>query len=133
VAGEPKYSEKTFASATLSTTNPTRLDPVLNPGRRGGKQATNCLSYGAAVHFCSTKDQFAQLFIGILVNIGFQVRRGKQYPKAGVMIAYLLTNRASELAALCLNRDGSSKAPVTSWRPGACLSGSIGRVSYSVN
>jgi hypothetical protein len=28
--------------------NPTRPDPDLNPGRRGGKQATNRLSYGAA-------------------------------------------------------------------------------------
>jgi hypothetical protein len=33
---------------TLSTTNPTWLDPGLNPGRRGGKPATNRLSYGAA-------------------------------------------------------------------------------------
>jgi hypothetical protein len=32
----------------LSTTNPTCLDPVSNPGRRGGKPATNRLSYGAA-------------------------------------------------------------------------------------
>jgi hypothetical protein len=37
---KPKYSEKTCPSATLSTTNPTRLDPGLNPGRRGGKPAT---------------------------------------------------------------------------------------------
>jgi hypothetical protein len=28
--------------------NPTRPDPVLNPGRRGGKPATNRLSYGAS-------------------------------------------------------------------------------------
>jgi hypothetical protein len=28
--------------------NPTWLDPVLKPGRRGGKQATNRLSCGAA-------------------------------------------------------------------------------------
>jgi hypothetical protein len=28
--------------------NPTWQDPVLNPGRRGGKPATNRLSYGAA-------------------------------------------------------------------------------------
>jgi hypothetical protein len=35
-------------SATLSNTNPTLLDPVLNPGRRGGKPATNRLSYGVA-------------------------------------------------------------------------------------
>jgi hypothetical protein len=47
--GKPKYSEKTCPSATLSTTNPTWLDPGLNPGRRGGKPATNRLSYGAAI------------------------------------------------------------------------------------
>jgi hypothetical protein len=32
----------------LSTTNPTWLDPGLNPGRRCGKLETNRLSYGAA-------------------------------------------------------------------------------------
>jgi hypothetical protein len=42
--------EETCPSATLSTTNPTCLDPDLNPGRRGGKPATNRLSYGAAFH-----------------------------------------------------------------------------------
>jgi hypothetical protein len=41
--GKPKYSEKTCHSATLST-NRTWLDP----GRRGGKPATNRLSYGVA-------------------------------------------------------------------------------------
>jgi hypothetical protein len=46
--GKPKYSEKTCPSATLSTTNPTWPDPGSNPGRRGGKPATNRLSYGAA-------------------------------------------------------------------------------------
>jgi hypothetical protein len=46
--GKPKYSKKTCPSATLSTTNPTSLDPGLNPGRRGGKPATNRLTYGAA-------------------------------------------------------------------------------------
>jgi hypothetical protein len=46
--GKPKYSEKTCPSATLSTTNPTCLDLDLNPGRRGGKPATNRLSYGVA-------------------------------------------------------------------------------------
>jgi hypothetical protein len=44
--GKPKYSEKTCA--TLSTTNPTLPDPGSDPGRRGGKPATNRLSYGAA-------------------------------------------------------------------------------------
>jgi hypothetical protein len=42
-------SDKTCPSAALSTTNPTWLDPGLNPGRRGGKPATNRLSYGAAL------------------------------------------------------------------------------------
>jgi hypothetical protein len=46
--GKSKYSEKTCPSATLSTTNPTWLDPGLNPGRRGGKPATDRLSYDAA-------------------------------------------------------------------------------------
>jgi hypothetical protein len=47
----PKYSEKTYPSATLSTTNPTWPDPGSNPGRRGEKPATNRLSYGAAILF----------------------------------------------------------------------------------
>jgi hypothetical protein len=46
--GKPKYSEKTFPSATSSTTNPTWPDPGSNPGRSGEKPATNRLSYGAA-------------------------------------------------------------------------------------
>jgi hypothetical protein len=46
--GEPKYSEKTYPSAALSTTNPTCC-PGANPGRRGGKPATNRLSYGTAM------------------------------------------------------------------------------------
>jgi hypothetical protein len=45
--GKPKYSEKICPSATLSTTNPTWPDPGANPGCRGGKPATNRLSYGA--------------------------------------------------------------------------------------
>jgi hypothetical protein len=46
--GKPKHSEKTCPSATLSTTNPTWTDPGSNPARRGGKSATNSLSYDAA-------------------------------------------------------------------------------------
>jgi hypothetical protein len=40
--------DKTYPSATLSTTNPTWLDPDSNLGRCGGKPATDRLSYGAA-------------------------------------------------------------------------------------
>jgi hypothetical protein len=39
--GKPKYSEKTCPSATLPTTNPTWPDLGSNPGRRGGKPASN--------------------------------------------------------------------------------------------
>jgi hypothetical protein len=47
--GKPKYSEKTCPSATLSTTNLARPDLGSNPGSRGGKPATNRLSYGTAL------------------------------------------------------------------------------------
>jgi hypothetical protein len=47
--GKPKYKEKTCPSTTLSTTNPTWPDPGSNLGRRGGKPATNRLSYGMAI------------------------------------------------------------------------------------
>jgi hypothetical protein len=58
--GKPKCSEKTYPSATLSITNPTWPDPGSNPGRRGGKPASNRLSYGAAnsriTRICSYSD-----------------------------------------------------------------------------
>jgi hypothetical protein len=47
--GKPKYSEKTYPSTTLPTTNPTWPDLGSNLGRRGEKPATNHLSYGAAI------------------------------------------------------------------------------------
>jgi hypothetical protein len=44
-----RSSRRIPASAPLlCIKNPTLLDPVLNPDRRGGKPATNRLSYGAA-------------------------------------------------------------------------------------
>jgi hypothetical protein len=46
LAGE--NSEKTCPSSTLTTTNPTSPDLGSNPGRRGGKPATNRLNYGTA-------------------------------------------------------------------------------------
>jgi hypothetical protein len=39
--GKPKYSERTCPSITLSTTNLMWPDLGSNPGRRGGKPATN--------------------------------------------------------------------------------------------
>jgi hypothetical protein len=48
--GNQSTRNKTFRSATLSTTNPIWLDPGLNPGHCSGKAATNHLSYGAAIN-----------------------------------------------------------------------------------
>jgi hypothetical protein len=39
---------KSCPSATLSTTNPTWIDPGVNPGLRGERSATNDLSHGMA-------------------------------------------------------------------------------------
>jgi hypothetical protein len=47
--GKPKYSEKTYPSATLSTQNPIWTDPAPNPGLRRGMPATNRLSYVTAL------------------------------------------------------------------------------------
>jgi hypothetical protein len=49
LAGEIEILGETCPSATLPTTNPTWTDPGANPARRGGKPATNRLSYGAAL------------------------------------------------------------------------------------
>jgi hypothetical protein len=49
--GKPKYSEKTYPSATSPTTDLTWPDLGSNLGRRGGKPATNSLSYGTALPF----------------------------------------------------------------------------------
>jgi hypothetical protein len=40
---------KTCPSGILSTTNPIQLDPGSNLGRRGGKPATNRLTYGTSL------------------------------------------------------------------------------------
>jgi hypothetical protein len=46
---KPKYSEETCPSVTSSITNPTWPHLGSNPSRRGGKSATNHLSYGTAL------------------------------------------------------------------------------------
>jgi hypothetical protein len=40
---------KTCPSATLSATNPTWIDPGVNPGLRGERPATNDLNHGTVV------------------------------------------------------------------------------------
>jgi hypothetical protein len=53
LAGETEVLGEILPNATLSTTNPTWPDVGSKPGRRGGKQATNRLSYGTAhVYIC---------------------------------------------------------------------------------
>jgi hypothetical protein len=49
LTGETEVLGENLPRATLSTTNPTWPDLGSNPGRRGGKPATNRLSYGAAL------------------------------------------------------------------------------------
>jgi hypothetical protein len=46
---------KTCPSATLSTTNPTWIDPGAKPGLRGERPATNDLSHGTALHLMLVK------------------------------------------------------------------------------
>jgi hypothetical protein len=72
VQGKPKYSEKTYPSATFSTTNPTSPDPGSNPGRRGGKPATNLLSYGAVGHRLNSSSTFS--LNGNIYLLGFMVQ-----------------------------------------------------------
>jgi hypothetical protein len=47
--GNLSTRRKPTPASLLSTTSPTWLDPGLNPDRRGGKPATNRLSYGTAL------------------------------------------------------------------------------------
>jgi hypothetical protein len=49
-AGETEVLGEKLPSATLSTTNPTWIDPGSNPGLRGERPATNRLSHGTASH-----------------------------------------------------------------------------------
>jgi hypothetical protein len=50
LTGKPTTRRKTCPSATLSTTNLTWTDPGSNPGLRGERPATNCLSHGTAIN-----------------------------------------------------------------------------------
>jgi hypothetical protein len=47
-AGETEVLGENLPSATLSTTNPTWIDPGANPGLRGERPPTNRLSHGTA-------------------------------------------------------------------------------------
>jgi hypothetical protein len=59
---KPKYSEKTYPSATLSTANLTWADMGSNPGRRGGKPATNLLSYSVVYPIPSSGEKVGDTY-----------------------------------------------------------------------
>jgi hypothetical protein len=71
LAGETR--RKLAPAPLLSTTNPTCLDPDANPGRRGGKLATNSLSYGAAVGYYGILRQVSTMWL--MVKCLFIVHR----------------------------------------------------------
>jgi hypothetical protein len=63
---------KTYSGATLSTTNPTWIDPAANPGLRGERPATNRLSRSTA-HFNIIRIFFfLVLQVGVLRKISLQ-------------------------------------------------------------
>jgi hypothetical protein len=75
---KPKYSEKSCPSATVSTTNPTWLDPGLNPGLRGGKP----------------KDQLLAIFI--------QIRSIEDTSSAGQDRLQMPSRRCSVCVCVCV-------------------------------
>jgi hypothetical protein len=64
-ARETEVLGENLPSATLSTTNPTWIDPGANPSLRGERPATNRLSHGTAsqyfLHFKYGRLMFAQV------------------------------------------------------------------------
>jgi hypothetical protein len=61
---------KTCPSATLSTTNPTRIDQGTNPGLRGERPVTNRLSHGMAQH---ATDVLQQISVSFISNYSFKL------------------------------------------------------------
>jgi hypothetical protein len=55
IDGETEVLGENLLQRHFVTTNPTCPDPGSNPGRRGGKPATNRLSYGAALQGLSRR------------------------------------------------------------------------------
>jgi hypothetical protein len=66
---KPQHSEKTCLSATLSTTNPTWPDLGSNTDHRGGKPATNHLSYGTAFRIVLHIKLLVKLHFALFENI----------------------------------------------------------------
>jgi hypothetical protein len=67
-AGETKVLGENLPSATLSTTNPTWIDP----GLRGERPATNRLSHGTALKIITTGRNF---FLELQIIKVFEITR----------------------------------------------------------
>jgi hypothetical protein len=65
LAGETEVLGENVLQRHFVHHNPTISDPVSNPGRCGGKPATNRLSYGAALDIC------VSCYKNIYVNLSF--------------------------------------------------------------
>jgi hypothetical protein len=81
--GNRSTRKKTCPNAPLSTTNPTCLDPGLNPGRSGGKPATNRLSYVAAFFKWYTLKCVILSLVPCLSFLKPLFRKWIQYPSSG--------------------------------------------------
>jgi hypothetical protein len=117
--GNRSTRKKTCPSAALSTTNPTCC-PDANPGRRGGKPASNRLSYGTALYSCcshlkhrtSMKRFFSLQFLDLrqsLGSLGWELS-----PSQG---RYLHTNRIIAENLPCRESDSNPRSQCSSeWR-----------------
>jgi hypothetical protein len=78
LAGETELFGEICPTATLSNINPTWPDPGSNPGRRGGKPATNRLSRGKAVYFFGYSFKVKNFELGTITNL--PVSQGSPLP-----------------------------------------------------
>jgi hypothetical protein len=75
-AGETEVLGENLPSATLSTTNPTWIDPGANPGLCSERPATNRVSHGTALLLCRIsvemlkgKHHSGELFVNVKVPL----------------------------------------------------------------
>jgi hypothetical protein len=106
--GEPRWNDiltgenrrtrrKTCPSATLSTTNPTWIDPGANPGLRGERPATDDLSHGTAqVNYITersvTLHRLGKYFFPVFLKIIRPVQKVFQIKCADLNVFYTYVN-----------------------------------------
>jgi hypothetical protein len=74
--GRPKYSGKTYPSATLSTTNPTCIEQGSNSGLRAGRPAANHLSHGTALnHKLHQREHCLRIFLCYFMFLWWTINR----------------------------------------------------------